>query len=447
MLPASQTLQDGTPLKVYPKRWYMLFIFSFLSYQQSLLWITYNTQAQTTQQFFNFSEFEVNFLLAWGPIGFLVVAPFVGYGLSSVETFRKLVLFAAVLCGLAGGIRLIPLINPQASWSFAVTSIAQFLVAVAGPIVMVGPPKLSSIWFPPHERTMATAISAASNNLGSAVGYLAPVLIESVGFPWFLIIEGIHAVVFLVVIFAHFPAAPPTPPSITASAEEKFSLRDYWNDVKEMSKNGSFLLLVFIGGLQTGMFSAWQGLLDWILLPQGYSLVFIGYLGLGAILCGWTGSVVSGFFSDKVFSRRFKESLIILTGIGTACFVLFTLSFPSIFSEGHILYSQKWLVTATILSIGFIFGSTLPILYEFGVELTYPIKEASSANVLTIINNMASLVSILGGGAIPVNWINSVLLFSLLGTCIALFFIRSQYKRLDIDEGKVDIYNNDLTTN
>jgi hypothetical protein len=33
---------------------------------------------------------------------------------------------------------------------------------------------------------------------------------------------------------------------------------------------------------------------------------------------------------------------------------------------------------------------------------------------------------------------NSMVLFGLLGTSLLLFFITSKYKRLDLDEGKVD---------
>lgn len=41
-------------------------------------------------------------------------------------------------------------------------------------------------------------------------------------------------------------------------------------------------------------------------------------------------------------------------------------------------------------------------------------------------------------GSIPAEWINSVVFFALLGTSLLLFAVRSQYKRLDIDEGRID---------
>lgn len=73
-------------------------------------------------------------------------------------------------------------------------------------------------------------------------------------------------------VIAYFPAQPPTAPSISGLSphlfilivqasldlEEKFVFKDYWNDIKVMAKNPSFMLLVLIGGFQSGMLSAWQ---------------------------------------------------------------------------------------------------------------------------------------------------------------------------------------------
>ena len=37
---------------------------------------------------------------------------------------------------------------------------------------MAGPPVMSSVWFPVHQRTTATGFSAAMNNLGEAVAFI-----------------------------------------------------------------------------------------------------------------------------------------------------------------------------------------------------------------------------------------------------------------------------------
>lgn len=48
---------------------------------------------------------------------------------------------------------------------------------LAGPIAMGAPPALSSEWFPPEQRTTATAIATVSNTLGLAVSFLLGTLL------------------------------------------------------------------------------------------------------------------------------------------------------------------------------------------------------------------------------------------------------------------------------
>ena len=48
----------------------------------------------------------------------------------------------------------------------------QFLNGLAGPIAMGAPPALSAEWFPPEQRTTATAIATVSNVFGLAVSFL-----------------------------------------------------------------------------------------------------------------------------------------------------------------------------------------------------------------------------------------------------------------------------------
>jgi FLVCR family MFS transporter len=47
-----------------------------------------------------------------------------------------------------------------------------FLNGAAGPVAMAASPVLSSVWFPPNERTTATAISSTLNYLGVALSFV-----------------------------------------------------------------------------------------------------------------------------------------------------------------------------------------------------------------------------------------------------------------------------------
>jgi len=298
---------------------------------------------------------------------------------------------------------------------------------------MAAPPKLSAIWFSPHERTIATSISASANNLGVALGFIVATYgVEWVGMQWFLVMEGIHGVLVMLMVFAYFPERPPTPPSHTGSLDDDFSLKEYWKDIKNLGTNWSFLILVAVGGLQTGMFGAWQGLFAYLLI--GYSDRQVGWIGTGNVFGGWIGSIVAGVVMDKWVGRYFKEAIIVSFVVGTALLVLFTLSFPSPISATPIVHSPEWLNILVVIVIGFVFGLTLPLFFEFGVELTYPTREASSASLFTLITNIACLIGIFAGSAISPSSINTMVSGCMAGCTVLLCFIRSDYKRSLMDE-------------
>ena len=55
---------------------------------------------------------------------------------------------------------------------FRLIHFGQFLNGLAGPIAMGAPPTISAEWFPPEQRTTATAIATVTNTLGLAVSFL-----------------------------------------------------------------------------------------------------------------------------------------------------------------------------------------------------------------------------------------------------------------------------------
>jgi FLVCR family MFS transporter len=51
-------------------------------------------------------------------------------------------------------------------------NVGQMLNGLAGPLAMAGPPAVSAVWFPPEERTRATAIGTFFAMMGTAAGFL-----------------------------------------------------------------------------------------------------------------------------------------------------------------------------------------------------------------------------------------------------------------------------------
>ncbi len=58
-------------------------------------------------------------------------------------------------------------------------NVGQFFIALAGPFLVQGPPLVSVVWFPPHQRTTATAVATIAMELGHAMSFLfGPMLVK-----------------------------------------------------------------------------------------------------------------------------------------------------------------------------------------------------------------------------------------------------------------------------
>ena len=140
---------------------------------------------------------------------------------------------------------------------FFLVHIGQILNAAVGPIVMATPPKLSVDWFPVSQRTTATAFSAVSNSFGVAFGFvLVPALVtkfDSMGYAgvqFMLFTEFWMTLVIAIMIFAYFPAYPPTPPSRSAQTPRL----PFKESLLAASSNKSFWMLCICGGVSQGIF-------------------------------------------------------------------------------------------------------------------------------------------------------------------------------------------------
>jgi FLVCR family MFS transporter len=182
---------------------------------------------------------------------------------------------------------------------------------------MAAPPLLSSTWFPPYQRTTATAILAISGYIGFAGSFLiGPAFVDDVkdstipkiddNYPLntterekyqkqidsLLYFEAGSQLFVLIVILAYFPSKPRNPPSISAGTGRV----NFKAGVKKLCKNYNFLLLAMIYGAATGVYNGWCSVLYQNLSDYGISV--------DAKFAAWLGfvAVISGSFSGVLFS-------------------------------------------------------------------------------------------------------------------------------------------------
>ena len=84
---------------------------------------------------------------------------------------------------------------------------------------------------------------------------------------------------------------------------------------------------------------------------------------------------------------------------------------------------------------GFFVNGTIPLFFELGVELTYPVAEGITSGAMTFFNNfVASLFLLLPLVNIGTKW----MLWATVGTCavstVLLFFVKESYNRSSLDE-------------
>ena len=280
--------EETSVYRVYPQRFWILFVFGFLTFNQCMFWLTFSPIASSTQSYYKISEATVDLLLNWGPIIFLPSLPLTYLLLNTRRGLRVCVITFAIVSLIATLIRLIPSLTTSPSsprfHAFAMPFIhtGQILIAATGPFAMALGSQLSSVWFAPHERTRATTVAVLSASAGGAIAFLiSPHLVfESWRVPHLLYLHAGQALVACIFTLSYFPAEPPTPSSAAAHLQrteqlqkEQFvdTLKRFARDILHCCKDPSCVLLVLAGGILGGVLSAWSGLFATILGPLGYS--------------------------------------------------------------------------------------------------------------------------------------------------------------------------------
>ena len=224
-------------------------------------------------------------------------------------------LLAAGLQIVGGALRLIP--TGDTNSSTALIHCGQIIVGFAGPVGMAAPPLISSTWFPPYQRTTATAILAVAGYIGTAASFLiGSAFVDDVkdssipkvndNYPLntteeekyqkqinsLLYFEAAFQLVVFIVILVYYPAKPPNPPSVSAATGRI----DFKGGARKLCKNYNFLLLATIYGASTGVYGGWCAVLYQNLSDYG--------IAVDAKFAAWLGfiAVISGAFSGVLFS-------------------------------------------------------------------------------------------------------------------------------------------------
>jgi FLVCR family MFS transporter len=437
---------------VYPRRFYILFVFSFLTFNQCLIWLTFSPIARSTEAYYNITESTVDLLLNWGPIIFIPCLPLTSILLNRPNGLRHCVILLAITDFVAALFRIVPsIILSSASPNFNSIAlpfihVGQILNAACGPLVMAPVSQISSLWFAPHERTRATTIAIFANNFGATVGFVISPYIVSLPqhVPNLLYVHFGLAFAACILALIYFPANPPSAPSAAAellilnptSSETVHDWRRFLKDCWKCLTTPAFLLLSTAGGLLYGTFSIWTSLYDLLLKPEGYSEEQAGWFGFGSTLAGVIGGVGLSYIADKRYFQHSLKALILTSFIGCLLAIIwFELSVHSLFYDKHILSSTVVTIGLSTGLAGLFSGGAQSLIYEALAEIMYPLPESLSASILVQWINVVTLVFLFV--APNRDTLVNFLVLVVMVVCIIMALVtRFSYRRRDEDERK-----------
>jgi FLVCR family MFS transporter len=429
-----------------PSRWYVLFVYSYISALQSLLWITWSSVPTPSSHFIcetsvpgNVSSCEtspatLDMFLDEGPIAYCCAVPLAAYLLSRRNGLRRSIILGSAMCLCASVIRSVPIVLGQsgrAAQPWLVLSLAhvgQTMNAAVAPLVVASPAYLSLVWFPASQRNTATSIANVANALGRAVGfYLGPAIIDAAvaaeqhqrdsgdgsgsafdgssddratvtGMNELLLLEILIASVPFVCAVCYMPNAPTAPPSLAAMEERRGHTE--WQscgqgftklaaDARMCMTQPSLVLLMLGGGLQMAMYGGWSGVLTPALTssPVSLSMKQAGLLGTLNTLAGMTGGVLTAMLCDTPrFNRSLKQIMTLLCTLSVLCFGVMAMAVPNPFGvilrPGGSPLSYGWLALLCTAA-GFFRGGLDPLYFELVAEEAHPIPAGTAGGVLT----------------------------------------------------------------
>ncbi|XP_063953304.1 solute carrier family 49 member 4 homolog isoform X2 [Lytechinus pictus] len=403
---------------LYLERWYVLAVFSLMSFIQCLAWNT------------------------WGPI--------------EDTGLRIAVLLTGGLLVIGVGVRCIPVPVHMMKWTM---NIGHIFIGLAGPIMMSAVTSISATWFPTNERTTATAISSTLPYLGLATSFvLGPEIVGNIKNgtttpPPFTVpegnisfqynhtdddmerhLKGIHilmyiefgaaALVYLAALI-RFPARPLTPPTASAIAKRE----DMIAGLKAIVKNVSFWIPALAYAISSGAYNGWTAQMVAI-FNDHVDQTTCGWIGCYTNLAALFGGIAIGRCADY-FTGKMKAILLVLIIASCA-----TLTWSILLANDYIPYNLTCLYVSVIL-FGLFLNSTIPLFMEITVESAFPIGEETTTILMTWLNNLFALCFLI----LPMipsidkdfDWLNWVMLGSTIICIPLMIFFKEHYNRLDFD--------------
>ena len=192
---------------------------------QYWVWNTFGPIVTSVHYAYGWTEVSFAWMPNWGTLTFVIfIIPF-SYLLERFG-LRFMIVLITILIQIGAVFRII---SNDDYYFLVFAHTGSILNGIAGATVMSAPPVLSSIWFPPEQRILATSIGQVFTQVGTGLSFsIGPHMlarnenITKIGIDRvkldiqkYLIIVSSCVTVVLILVVMTFCSKPPTPPSGT----------------------------------------------------------------------------------------------------------------------------------------------------------------------------------------------------------------------------------------
>lgn len=391
-----------------PAKYQALLIFAMFTMNNGFAWLMFDpVDAELEEIFDGMSDAQLELLSSWQPVMYIIAFFPIMRLMTRHDGLRHTVRIGATSELIGASLKLLASLLSAKPFALYLLHVGQIFSAVASPVAIGAVSGLSAQWFEPHERTRATAAAVLSNNVGNAVCYLiVPAITTSIGYSGVTAYEVVLAVIACFLAWVVFPghrqtrnirkeidslnqssSAAPTRAGTAGDGDEDMALLP---QLKGLFSFPSAILLLVVYSWSSGGYVAWTSLFD-TMLGDFYDSQFLGTVSFSGTVAYVVGGLVSSYLTDLYFYRHMKHVIFTCMALNTASCLMFIASVPN--EEGHVLWDlgRVWVVFVASLC-GLWNGAAAPIFYELVAEISYPVDEGVSGNIMSMCENLGALV-------------------------------------------------------
>jgi hypothetical protein len=252
---------------------------------------------------------------------------------------------------------------------------------------MAAPSKLAEDFFPPEERTTATAIAALGNQSGNVVVYLLIPLLASHGdgasmsrLNYFLLALSLANALAAA---AHFPALPPRPPSRSSAHQlaateggKAVTLPLLLRAWRAFAANPAFVAISVTYSLCAGLTNAAGSVLPSNLAQLGATQAQAGWVGaaanLGSIAVGCALAAASDALKRRSSGRASKALVVACAALSGLCFGVFAWCSSSAGSGGAAASAAGLWAACAAYCLGMsLLGAQICLSFDLAAEHTF----------------------------------------------------------------------------